>query len=171
MIATQHTQHVMNNNTNVTNITHATNITNEKCFYADIPAEQQRLLDLKYIVNIRVLPDGSGWNADYSNHNQPNKKVNVAGTIQDDCSLNVNRNYLQALLTILQSIYKLHPTNEHSFINIEVISNNVYLTNLIREWLKKWATNPDELVKKPNGDLLAKLKEYKHLEAKWISSP
>jgi hypothetical protein len=143
----------------------------QKQFYAEIPEDQQRLLDLKYFVTVRIESDidnGCKWNAEIVNQNQQTKKIVISNTITLDNEISINRNYLQLCLHLLDHIYKLHTTEEQSYINVEISCPNVYVVNVIREWLSKWATNPAELVKKPNGDLLVTLLQYQHLEAKWI---
>jgi len=114
-------------------------------FMCEIPEDQKRLLELKYSVYCDAINDK--WCYLIVDNN--NKKTIVKGS---DTSNDADRLKLIAILNSFENIYSNHDEQLHNHVNIEVYTDSVYCTNVLREWVFKWVSNNFD--KRPNADLL-----------------
>ena len=134
-------------------------------FFEEIPEEVRKLYDLRFSVYIQANDN------QYISMivNNKNKKTTMQGVLPSQTIAGIKqRAELQALIEALRYIYS---TSEHQeFICVEVITDSVYLVNIVREWLVKWQ---HQLQSRPHAELLQQLWTFlsvygKNIEINWV---
>ena len=118
-------------------------------FLDHIPHDKQQLLELKYVVYIDADEKSIAWNI--IDHKYRVKSANISSQ-----SAEKDSNILVGIHEVLHHLYTVHSKpEEQEHMHIQIVSSNVYATNVLREWMYLWA--PDQFIGRPNDKILKKL--------------
>jgi hypothetical protein len=92
-----------------------------------------------------------------------NKKIkkNIQGKCDNHSQNPVINEYYQELNLIVNAIAKIFEdvdSNFHKYINIKFQCQNIYVNNLLSEWISKWATN--DFINVPNCSDISNIFSY-----------
>lgn len=126
-------------------------------FMCEIPEDKKKLLELKYT----VYCDTTDENWAYMIVDNNNKKTIVKGQGDESTFKHTpDRLKLIAILEAVQNIFDKLEEELKAHVNIEVYTDSVYCTNVLREWMYKWVDT--DFDNKPNADLLPDAYELMH---------
>jgi ribonuclease HI len=121
-------------------------------FVISISEEKKRIKDLKYTVYVK------GNSKSYKGCwyslivNNKGEKVTLKG---DSNNTNTDRMELIAINESIKSILLNSNPNDYKFIKIQIYTESIYCTNIIKEWMNMWKR--ERFINRPNSDILQEL--------------
>ncbi len=123
-------------------------------FIKTVSEEKKRLYDLKFSLYIKGYANNhkGGWISII--HNIKDEKIILNGK---NNNTNEDRMSLYAIVEACKHILKDHTPSEKKHVKISCYTDNIYCTNVIKEWIKIW--KKEKFNNRPNRDLLLELSD------------
>ncbi len=121
-------------------------------FQSPIPEEKKKLLELKFTIYMDTNFDNEqkkqDWCAVFVDNKH--KTTQISGRVEK----NVNKLELElyCVLNCFQYLIDKFDNNVLQYVCLELFTTSVYVSNILKEWLNKWAL--EDFVQRPNSELL-----------------
>ena len=122
-------------------------------FVVNIPAEVRRIKEMKY--KCYISPKA------YVVQNTKHKTILKSESSDDSVSTDNLTAILEQTIRCIHKIINIHTEDDLKHVGIEILSEDVYLSNVLNEWLNKWKINNFE--NRPNAQLLNELYDLSRL--------
>lgn len=135
-------------------------------FISRATPEKKKIRELKYNLYVHGSQEENvgGWASIILNKHE--QKTVLSG--KEENLQNPNRIDLIGIIEGLKWIYLSVEPKYRKYITVNLICDNVYCVNIVKEWIDKWK---DDIEVRPNNDLLKEIIELKtkiNINAKWV---
>jgi ribonuclease HI len=121
-------------------------------FVISISEEKKRIKDLKYTIYVKgnsKAYKGCWYTIIINNKGE---KVVLKG---DSNNTNTDRMELIAINESIKSILSNSNPNDYKYIKMQIYTESIYCTNIIKEWMNIW--KKERFINRPNSDILQEL--------------
>ncbi len=146
-------------------------------FLQEIPEDKKKLLELKFTIYTHAdcNQEIGKWACLIIDNKYKQSVLHSEEKCNSEISqlMNKNRMELQAIVQGLKQIEQKFTDDIKPWVCVEYRTNNVYCSNLLKEWIHLWAQT--EFAGRPNADLMPEalrlIKIFdKNLEIKWSTT-
>ncbi len=122
-------------------------------FVHKVTPQKKRARQLKYSIYTRVFQNNTDSQiSDYIII--ISDRFDIKKTIKGHTFLNKDYTEVYAILEAIKHIYNLVEDEYKKFINLKIFSNNIFITNFLREWIYIWANDKFEKCNLPLNIIL-----------------